>query len=307
MNLKEIEELDTQLIELQRLIEDNNKSLDLKGNKLTFSIDGYSTDVIINSPTLIKENYNYPAIINLHGGGFIAGAAPNIDSYCQMLADKLDVIVINLDYKLYPEVKYPYFTEELKRTLKYVRTNAKDLKINPNMIGACGFSAGGTIVFGTEVELIKGNDSFDFLIGIYPMVSGRPEDVEKDSLYPAVDDMMGKAMLLAMNGYENVDSCSALLADDSILEKFPYTLIVTCGKDSLGTMGRRFVDRLSENKCRVISKTYENAFHGFIEVNREDFNTPDSRKTDEQMSLTKAAEQYICDELLNLLKKEEGN
>lgn len=307
MDLGEIKELKAQIIELQRLTVENNKNLVLKGKKLTFSLDGYRTNVIINYPIHLKDNYYYPAIINLHGGGFIAGAAANIDSYCQMLADKLNVVVINLDYKLYPEVKYPYFTEELKRTLKYVRINANELKIAPNMIGACGFSAGGTIVFGTEVELIKNNDSFDFLLGIYPMVSGRPGDVEKESLYPAVDEMMGKAMHLAMNGYENVESCSALLADDNIIKKFPYTLIITCGKDSLGTMGRRFVDKLTKNNCHVISKTYENAFHGFIEVNREDFNTPDNRKTDEQMNLTKAAEQYICDELLNLLKKEEIN
>ena len=265
------------------------------GKKMIFSceIPG-DVEAFINYPCN-SDRESYPVVFNLHGGAFADGDAVTMDSFCQMLADRMGVMVVNLNYKLFPEVKYPYPVDETVALLQYIRNHADSLKADVTGIGVCGFSAGASIAFGAEVQLLeKEEKGFDFLIGAYPMTSGRLEDVDKDSPYQATDEILTDAMLYAMDGLEDSPVCSCLLAEDDILQKFPPTIIFTCGKDSLGPMGRSFSGRLAENGVTVISKCYNDALHGFVEVNRPDFIFPDDRKNDIQERYTKDAENFIC-------------
>lgn len=277
--------------------------LNPSGKKMIFSCaNPGNVEAFINYP-VEDERQSYPVVFNLHGGAFADGDAVTLDSFCQMLADRMGVMVVNLNYKLFPEVKYPYPVEETVAVLQYIRNNAELLKADKSEIGACGFSAGASIAFGAEVQLLeKKEKGFDFLIGAYPMTSGRMEDVDENSPFQATDEILTDAMLYAMNGVEDSPVCSCLLAEDDILRKFPPTILFTCGKDSLGPMGRSFAGKLAENGVTVISKCFPDALHGFVEVNRPDFIFPDDRKNDVQEKYTKDAENFICMGM-DLLKK----
>lgn len=284
-----------------------SKNVKIEGKKMQFSWNGHEpAEVYINYPVKRKPG-RIPAMINLHGGAFVDGDAVLLDSFCQKVADCLNIAVVNLNYKLYPDVRYPYPVEETEHVLRYLEENTSSLDIDAGLIGACGFSAGATIAFGTEADLIKKNiRGFDFIVGFYPMVSGRLCDIDEDSPYPATDETMTKAMFEAMNGYADNPICSPLLAETEVLGKFPPSVILSCGKDSLGRMGREFVSRLALSGVSVIYREFKNAYHGFAEVNRPDFFLPDERKNEEQHRLTKAAEKWIMDGISLIIKYMEG-
>ena len=256
------------------------------------SPDHDDIQVIWNRP-LTGLQQNSPVLINIHGGAFAEGSAVTMDSFCQKVADSLKILVVNLDYKLFPEVTYPYPVEETSVVHEYLIKKADLLSIDPDRIAVCGFSAGATIAFGSELELLqRGDKGYRCIVGGYPMTSGRSED-EEQCPYEATNDLLSMAMKMSMNGMENDPICSCLLANDAILKKIEEVIICTCGKDSLHSMGNDFAKRLVHNGVPLLYRDYKNALHGFIEVNEPSYFLPDERKNDEQLGYALDAEDFI--------------
>ena len=257
--------------------------------------------VLVNMPADGKSS-DRPFLLNLHGGGFIEGNAMTMGSYCQKLADALDMVVFNVDYRLSPDHVFPWQFEETDAVFDYLLAHPETFGIDPARGAIGGFSAGGTLSAGVAVKrILEEKPGFKCCVLGYPMVSFLPEDNDADSPYPAADADMMKAMDIYANGEARNPIASALLAEDSMLAQFPATILLTCGKDSLCKMGTRFGQRLNECGVTVLSKRFNDAYHGFVEVNREDYFFPDPRKTPEQLALSLEAEQLIIDGLATML------
>lgn len=257
--------------------------------------------VLVNVPAKGKGGAR-PFLLNLHGGGFIEGSAMTMGSYCQKLADALDMVVFNVNYGLSPDHVFPCQFDEADAVFDWLIAHPEAYGTDPARGAIGGFSAGGTISAGVAVKrILEGKPNFRCCVLGYPMVSFLAEDNDADSPYPAADADMMKAMALYAHGEERNPVASALLAGDDILARFPRTILFTCGKDSLCKMGVRFGRRLEECGVTVLSRRFLDAYHGFVEVNREDYYFPDPRKTPEQLALSLEAEQLIIDGLAALL------
>ncbi len=273
------------------------------GRKMEIAWDGHApVRVILNYPKNNRKE-KYPVLINVHGGAFAEGDAVTMDSFCQRVADDLGILVVNLNYRLYPEVSYPYPVDEADQVCKELKAKAEEFHVDADNIAIGGFSAGATIAFGSEIRALQnGEEGYRCIFGCYPMTSGRHEDVEMDSPYAAAGGELGAAMDFAMEGWTEDPVCTSLLAGDDILRKIKGAVIVTCGKDSLGRMGRSFAARLAENGVKLFYQEFENAYHGFVEVNRPDFFLPDDRKNPEQAAYTEEAEKFMIDGLARMLE-----
>ena len=82
--------------------------------------------VIVNYPRRTTGNDLYPVYINVHGGAFAEGDAVTMDSFCQKVADELGILVINLNYRLFPEAYFPYPVQELDVLLDEVAEQRVD-------------------------------------------------------------------------------------------------------------------------------------------------------------------------------------
>lgn len=256
--------------------------------------------VLVNMPR--KERRSKAVYINIHGGAFAEGDAVTMDSFCQTVADALGILVCNLNYTLFPESYFPYPIQELDALYRYLIGNANKLGIDPERIAVGGFSAGATIAFGHEIQLLeKGDEGYRCILGGYPMTSGRPEDVDTNSGYAATANQLSQAMDMAMGEWINKPICSCLLAPDDILQKIKGAIIFYCGRDSLGSMGRKFALRLVNNGVPTYVREFANAYHGFLEVNRPDYFMPDARKNEEQKKYCSEAEKFLIDGLSIML------
>jgi len=84
-----------------------------------------------------------PAVLHLHGGGYIAGSAAYSRRDMQELAANHDCVAISVDYRLAPETHFPGPLEDIYTALLWMYTNAAELGIDRSRIAIKGESAGG--------------------------------------------------------------------------------------------------------------------------------------------------------------------
>ncbi len=153
-----------------------------------------------------------PAVLHMHGGGYVSGAASFERRAMQQLALDHDCVVVSVDYRLAPETAFPGSLEDNYAALRWINTNAKELGIDVTRIAVKGESAGG----GHAAALaIIARDRREFHVRqqvlIYPMLDDRTGSTRKMPLsvgqivWTANDNVFGWTSLLGVAaGSKNV-------------------------------------------------------------------------------------------------------
>jgi len=72
-----------------------------------------------------------PALVYLHGGGFVTGSLDTHDALCRAFANRVRCVVFSVDYRLAPEHRYPAAPEDCYAAVRWVAANAARLGIDP--------------------------------------------------------------------------------------------------------------------------------------------------------------------------------
>jgi acetyl esterase/lipase len=82
------------------------------------------TKIVIRSYTPDKApEGGSPLIVQFHGGGFCVGGLENETPTCRNLALELGAVVLNVEYRLAPEFKFPLPVNDAWDSVKWVRSN----------------------------------------------------------------------------------------------------------------------------------------------------------------------------------------
>ena len=84
-----------------------------------------------------------PAILCLHGGGFIAGTPDMMATTSQKRANDSGAIVVAVNYRLAPETSFPGPLEDCYAALAWLFGEAEPLGIDRTRVAVLGQSAGG--------------------------------------------------------------------------------------------------------------------------------------------------------------------
>lgn len=115
-----------------------------------------------------------PAILHIHGGGFVSGRARNMTTFCQQLSMEFDCVVVNVDYRLSPETAYPGPVEDNYAALEWLYREAGQLGVDPGRIVVMGESAGGGhAAILTLLARDRGEVPIRGQILLYPMLDDR--------------------------------------------------------------------------------------------------------------------------------------
>ncbi len=87
----------------------------------------------------------HPAVMLVHGGGWIGGTKEAFRPTAQALAQR-GFVAATVEYRLATEAPFPGAVEDCKAALRWLRANAATYHLDPNRIGAVGGSAGGHLV-----------------------------------------------------------------------------------------------------------------------------------------------------------------
>jgi acetyl esterase/lipase len=106
------------------------------------TIDGEArVRVLVVSPK--DADGSRPALLLLHSGGMVVGS-PQLEAPTMgRLARELAAVVVSPDYRLAPEHPFPAASDDCIATLRWMRSRAGELGIDPERIAVAGASAGG--------------------------------------------------------------------------------------------------------------------------------------------------------------------
>jgi len=227
-----------------------------------------------------------PVLFNSHGGAWIGGDAVLMDSFCSLLANEIPALIVNMNYKKADVHPFPYPIVEICDTVQYFAAHAKEYGIDPTKFAVGGHSAGAQLSAGAAVKLKEDGFQLACQMLVYPCV-----------------DMTGKDGLFAMLGpmyfpenNANHRWASPLYATDDELRGVAPAIFIECGPDELKPQGIAYAKRLIDLAVPVKVKEYPEAVHGFLEVNRPEYEG-DPRRSPEQDAMTKDCEQYLIREL----------
>jgi acetyl esterase len=84
-----------------------------------------------------------PVYVNVHGGGFVVGHPEQDDPWCRYLAARAKVVVVNTDYLLAPQRRFPVAAEQIYDVLQWASAPDRDWDGMRLCVG--GQSAGGNL------------------------------------------------------------------------------------------------------------------------------------------------------------------
>ena len=84
----------------------------------------------------------FPAVVVIHGGAWRAGNKADVHAVMSMLAQH-GYVTISPQYRFCPKDLFPAQVYDVKAAVRWLRTHAAEYKVDPDHIGATGFSAGG--------------------------------------------------------------------------------------------------------------------------------------------------------------------
>jgi len=86
-----------------------------------------------------------PAILYLHGGGYVKGGIEESDAFCRNLAYVTQHTVLSIAYRLAPEHRFPAALDDAIAAAVWAGVHAVELGGAPGALIACGESAGGNL------------------------------------------------------------------------------------------------------------------------------------------------------------------
>jgi acetyl esterase/lipase len=125
-----------------------------------------------------------PAVVFIHGGGWQGGNRGAFQRQAAYLAGK-GYVGACIEYRLSGEATFPAAVEDCKCAVRWLRANAKELRVDPERIAAAGGSAGGHLAS---------------LVG----VSGAVKELEGSGGH--ADQSSAVALVVAFNGVFDMES-----------------------------------------------------------------------------------------------------
>ncbi|MEH3047303.1 alpha/beta hydrolase [Sphingomonas adhaesiva] len=115
-----------------------------------------------------------PAIVHMHGGGFVLGALEGETRFLQEIALALDCVIVSVDYRLAPETDFRGSVADNHAGLSWTYRHAAQIGADPRRIAVMGESAGGGHAALLAIEARdRGEVPVLFQALIYPMLDDR--------------------------------------------------------------------------------------------------------------------------------------
>jgi triacylglycerol lipase len=211
-----------------------------------------------------------PALLHIHGGGYVIGLPEMADAANRALALDLGCAVFSVDYRLAPETPHPGPVEDCYAALGFLHEHAAVLRIDPSRIGVKGESAGGGLA--ASLCLLardRGAYPVAFQHLIYPMIDDRtcadpdPNPTTGEFLWTRSLNMLGwRALLGVAPGSDGVSPYAAAARADR-LDELPPCYISVGALDLFLDENLDYARRLSRAGVAVEFHVYPGAFHAF--------------------------------------------
>ncbi len=211
-----------------------------------------------------------PAVLNVHGGGFVLGLPEQNDTANRALALELGCIVVANSYRLAPETAWPGAVEDCYAALCWTHAHAGELGIDPARIAISGESAGGGHAAALAIYARdRGGPTICFQMLDCPMLddrtgsTGDPHPYCGEFCWTEEMNRFGWRSLLGMEpGGPEVPE-KAVPARESDLSGLPPACIIIGALDLFCEESMEYARRLSRAGVPIELHVIPGAYHGF--------------------------------------------
>lgn len=211
-----------------------------------------------------------PAVIYLHGGGFMLGDLDSSDSNAWGLCEQADAVVVSVDYRLTPEHPYPAAFNDCYGVLAWLAAHGAEIGIDPTRIALCGDSAGGSL--GAACCLAARDRNGPAIAAqalVYPTLGADP-------ILPSYTESRDGPSLTTMDmihyndvyfsGFRHAADPYAAPLKATNVANLPPTFVHTAEFDPIRDDGRAFAARLAAAGVWVTYREARRMLHGFLRM-----------------------------------------
>jgi len=210
-----------------------------------------------------------PALLWIHGGGYMLGELDNEDFTAKNYVLAGNCVVVSVDYRLAPENPFPAPLEDCYAALKWLATNADELRVDKSRIAIGGASAGGGLASGLAL-LARDRQEVKvfFQLLVYPMLNDCNIEPASDTLPDALfwtreSNLMGWRCYLGCEpGGKNIPYHAAAYRADN-LEGLPPAYITVGDIDLFAQEDIEYAGRLVEAGVPTELHVYPGGPHAF--------------------------------------------
>jgi acetyl esterase len=229
-------------------------------------VDGNEIPIRVYSPPR-QDGAPVPAVLFIHGGGFVVGDLDTEHAGAASTADALGVVVVSVDYRLAPEHPFPSGLEDCYAALLWLAKESGELGVDAERIAVFGQSAGGGLAAGLALlARDRGGPSLCFqLLGI-PELDDRLETPSMVAFTetpmwnrPSAERSWRYYLGEGANGDTSPYAAPARAED---LSGLPPAYVSTCEYDPLRDEGMIYALRLLQAGVSVELHQFAGTFHG---------------------------------------------
>lgn len=212
-----------------------------------------------------------PALLRIHGGGFVLGDLQVSHATCARTADEVGAVVVAVDYRLAPEHPFPAGVQDCYVVLRWMASEAGELGIDRTRIAIGGESAGAGLAAAlTLMARDRGGPALCFQLLEIPELDDR---LNTPSMSAYVDTPLWNrpAAELSWKYYLGGSAVDLSTADNpeyaaparaADLSGLPPAYVTVSEFDPLRDEGLAYAQRLLQAGVSVELHCYPGTFHG---------------------------------------------
>ena len=216
------------------------------------------------------DNGPQPAVIYLHGGGWVMGGKHTHDRLVRELAAGARATFVFVDYALAPEACYPVQNEQAYAVLTHVRDNAVVLGLDASRIAVAGDCVGGNMAAAlTLLAKRRRGPEIAFQLLFYPVL----DDVDHGPSHGGSGEipwLTQQAKAAYIDAVMPDAACRAevtafpLKASVVQLNDLPTALVVVAEHDIVRDEGEAYVRKLVQAGVTATCTRCNNTIHDFV-------------------------------------------
>jgi acetyl esterase len=223
-------------------------------------------------PAGVAASAALPGLMYFHGGGWVIGDLDTHDVLCRQLTAEAGITVVNVDYRLAPEHKFPAAADDAWAATRWTVAHASELGVDAGRLAVGGDSAGGNLAAVVALHARDaGAPNIKLQVLVYPVTDVGSEtrsyqDFAEGYMLTRESMRWFTAHYLAAAGQANDWRVSPLRASSHA--GLPPALVVTAGFDPLRDEGAAYAAKLQQAGVRVDYVCYGGMVHGFAGMGR---------------------------------------
>lgn len=205
-----------------------------------------------------------PAYVHFHGGAFLMRYPEMDDFWCRYVVARTGAVVLNVDFRAGPYVRYPVAQHQSHDAAAWVAENGDELGVDGTRVAVGGFSSGGGLA---AAVCLQARDSGSFtpvlqVLGVPALDLASEVRPDRTGMISASLRRLVRDVYFPEPASRREPYASPLLAPD--LRGLPPAVVLSAERDSLRPDAEGYVARLREAGVPVVHDQTPGADHYFL-------------------------------------------